>query len=98
MPEQPMRTEKEKMLAGKYDAGVTLAEYVDQYPDELRMMERYGEVDTTWVVYGQSRRYKGRLIGHRIPWLFTGEHEPAGTDEAAPRSIELESVGDKHAA
>ncbi len=66
----------ENLLAGKYDAGVTLAEYADRYPEELRAIERYGEVDTTWVVYGRHRRYKGALIGHRIPWLFAGELEP----------------------
>ena len=64
------------LLAGKYDAGVTLAEYADQHPDALRVVERYGEVDTTWVVYGRRRRYQGELIGHRIPWLFSGELEP----------------------
>jgi hypothetical protein len=65
------------LLAGKYDAGVTLAEYADQYPEALRVMERYGEVDTTWLVYGQRRRYQGELIGHYIPWLFTDEQIPA---------------------
>jgi hypothetical protein len=66
-----------ELLAGKYDAGVTLAEYADQYSDRLRVLERYGEVDTTWVVYGRRRRYEGELIGHRIPWLFAGEPGPA---------------------
>jgi hypothetical protein len=65
------------LLAGSYDAGVTLAEYADQYPDALRVLERYGEVDTTWLVYGRRRRYQGELIGHRIPWLFTQEPVPA---------------------
>jgi hypothetical protein len=66
-----------ELLAGKYDAGVTLAEYADQHPDALRVLERYGEVDTTWVVYGRRRRYAGELIGHRIPWLFRDEPLPA---------------------
>jgi hypothetical protein len=65
------------LLAGKYDAGVTLAHYAEQYPESLRVLERYGEVDTTWVVYGRRRRYAGQLIGHRIPWLFTAELELA---------------------
>jgi hypothetical protein len=65
------------LLAGKYDAGVTLAEYADLHAEELRVLERYGEVDTTWLVYGQRRRYEGELIGHRIPWLFTDEPVPA---------------------
>jgi hypothetical protein len=72
-----------ELLAGKYDAGVTLAEYADQYPEELRVLERYGEVDTTWLVYGRRRRYKGELIGHRIPWLFK--------DESAPMTHEVSS-------
>jgi hypothetical protein len=70
------------LLAGKYDAGVTIAEYADEHSDALRVVERYGEVDTTWLVYGRRRRYEGKLIGHRIPWLFTGE--PAPADGRAP--------------
>ncbi len=66
-----------ELLAGKYDAGVTIAEYADQHPDALRVLERYGEVDTTWLVYGRRRRYQGELIGHRVPWLFTQEPVPA---------------------
>jgi hypothetical protein len=65
------------LLAHKYDAGVTLAEYAEQYPDVLRVVERYGEVVTSWVVYGRRMRYRGELIGHRVPWLFTDEPAPA---------------------
>lgn len=64
------------LLAGRYDAGVTLVEFADAHPDELRIVERFGEVDTTWVVYGRRRRYRGELIGHRIPWLFEGADDP----------------------
>ena len=66
-----------ELLAGKYDAGVTLVEYAEQYAGRLRVLERYGEVDTTWVVYGRRRRYEGELIGQRIPWMFAGEPESA---------------------
>ncbi len=69
------------LLEGRYDAGVTIAEYAEEYPDELRVVERFGEVNTTWVVYGKRRRYQGRLIGHRIPWLFTGNPEPGDRGE-----------------
>ncbi|HEX5309673.1 MAG TPA: hypothetical protein VFW38_11400 [Solirubrobacteraceae bacterium] len=73
-----------ELLAGKYDAGVTFAAVGDEHPNELLVRERYGEVDTTWLVYGHRRRYKGELIGHRIPWLFRGEPEPdAEASEAA---------------
>jgi hypothetical protein len=65
-----------ELLAGKYHAGVTLAEYADLHPDALEVIERYGEVDTTWLVYGRRRRYEGELIGHRIPWMFTEEPAP----------------------
>jgi hypothetical protein len=79
-----------ELLAGKYDAGVTLAEYVDQYPDKLRVFERYGEVDTTWLVYGRHRRYEGELIGHHVPWLFSEEPEPASAGKPV---AELAGVG-----
>jgi hypothetical protein len=62
-----------ELLAGKYDAGVTFVAFGEEHPNTLRVLERYGEVDTTWLVYGHRRRYRGELIGHRIPWLFRGE-------------------------
>jgi hypothetical protein len=65
------------LLEGAYDAGVTLVEYAAQHPDVLRIVERYGEVDTTWVVYGRRRRFAGALIGHRNPELFAAETAPA---------------------
>ena len=65
------------LLEGKYDAGVTFVAFGEEHPEELRVLDRYGEVDTTWVVYGKRRRYEGELIGHRIPWLFTREPVPA---------------------
>jgi hypothetical protein len=64
------------LLAGKYDAGVTFVAFGEEHPRELRVVERYGEVDTTWVVYGRRRRYRGELIGERIPWLFREEPQP----------------------
>lgn len=73
----PDLTRWESVLAGKYDAGVTLAHYAEDHPGALRVLECYGEVDTTWAVYGRRRRYQGELIGHRIPWLFTQEPVPA---------------------
>jgi hypothetical protein len=65
-----------ELLAGKYDAGVTFVAFGEEHPDQLLVRDRYGEVDTTWLVYGKRRRYKGELIGHRIPWLFRGEPDP----------------------
>jgi hypothetical protein len=74
----------ENLLAGKYDAGITFVEFGKAHPDQLSVAEHYGEVDTTWLVYGHRRRYRGDLIGHRIPWLFEGMPDPesvVGTPE-----------------
>jgi hypothetical protein len=68
----------DNLLAGKYDAGVTFVAFGEEHPDALRVLERYGEVDTTWLLYGRRRRYRGELIGQRIPWLFSDEPEQAG--------------------
>lgn len=64
------------LLAGDYDAGLTHLHYAHEHPDVLRIQEVYGAVDTTWVVYGKRKRFKGEVIGNRIPWMFTGEPEP----------------------
>jgi hypothetical protein len=64
------------LLAGRYDAGVTLVEFAAAHPDELVVLERFGEVDTTWVLYGTRRRFSGELIGHRVPWLFSEAADP----------------------
>jgi hypothetical protein len=63
------------LLAGAYDAGLTHLHYADEYPDMLRVQEVYGAVDTTWVVYGARKRFRGEVIGMRAPWLFTGRDE-----------------------
>jgi hypothetical protein len=65
-----------KLLAREYDAGLTHLHHVEEHPDRLRLLERYGAVDTTWLVYGQHKRFQGAVIGQRAPWLFTGEPEP----------------------
>jgi hypothetical protein len=61
------------LLAGEYDAGLTHLHYAREHPETLRVEEIYGAVDTTWVVYGQRKRFRGHVIAHRNPWLFTGE-------------------------
>jgi hypothetical protein len=62
-----------ELLAGKYDAGVTFVAFGEEHPDELIVRDRYGEVDTTWLVYGKRRRYEGELIGHQIAPFLSGE-------------------------
>jgi hypothetical protein len=64
------------LLARQYDAGLTHLHYAREHPDELRVQECYGAVDTTWVVYGPRKRFRGAVIGQRAPWLFRGEPEP----------------------
>jgi hypothetical protein len=64
------------LLAGDYDAGLTHLHYVREHPDVLRLEECYGAVDTTWVVYGARKRFRGEVIGQRAPWLFTGDPDP----------------------
>jgi hypothetical protein len=71
-----------KLVEGEYDAGITFTELADKHPGVFRIAENYGEVDTTWIIYGKRKRTDGelinggRLIGNRTPWYFTGQPEP----------------------
>jgi hypothetical protein len=67
------------LLAGIFDAGLTHVHYAEEHPDELGLVEYYGAVDTTWVVYGPHKRFAGEVIGMRAPWLFSGETQPLAT-------------------
>ncbi len=53
----------EELLEGRYDAGLTHLEHLALHPDELRLDLEIGEIDTTWVVYGTSKRFRGEVIG-----------------------------------
>jgi hypothetical protein len=66
------------LLEGECDAGITHTSLVDEHPDLLRVEKSYGKVNTTWTVFGQAVRspYHGELVGHKIPWVFTGEQPP----------------------
>jgi len=66
----------EELLAGRYDAGLTHLEHLALHPDELRLDLEIGEIDTTWVVYGTSKRFRGELIGIPSAELF-GSAAPA---------------------
>jgi hypothetical protein len=63
----------EELLAGRYDAGLTHLEHLAAHPDELRLVEEIGEIDTTWLVYGTTKRFQGEVIGIRSPELFGGQ-------------------------
>jgi hypothetical protein len=71
------------LLDAKFDAGLTHVHYAEEYPEELRLVEYYGAVDTTWVVYGPRKRFEGDVIGMRAPWLFTDEPQ-ARREAVAP--------------
>ena len=60
----------EELLAGRYDAGLTHLEHLAEHEDELRLELEIGEIDTTWVVYGTRKRFRGEVIGIPSPELF----------------------------
>lgn len=61
----------EELLAGRYEAGLTHLEHLEKHPGKLRLEQEIGEIDTTWVVYGNQKRFHGELIGIRSSELFT---------------------------
>ncbi len=60
----------EELLRGKYDSGLTHLEHVEEHADELRLDLDIGEIDTTWVVYGTQKRFRGEVIGIPSTELF----------------------------
>ena len=56
--------------AGEFDAALTHSEWLDSHPDELKLERMIGEVDTTWVVYGTTKRFAGEVIGIPSPELY----------------------------
>jgi hypothetical protein len=59
-----------ELLAGRYEAGLTHLEHLAAHPSELRLVEEIGEIDTTWVVYGTQKRFRGEVIGIPSADLF----------------------------
>lgn len=66
-----------ELLAGRYEAGLTHLEHAALHPQELRVDLEIGEIDTTWVVYGTQKRFKGEVIGIPSPELFRRASTPA---------------------
>lgn len=60
----------EELLAGRYDAGLTHLEHLAPNRGTLRLELEIGEIDTTWLVYGTAKRFRGQLIGIPSPELF----------------------------
>jgi hypothetical protein len=63
----------EELLAGRYDAGLTHIEHFEEHEDELRLDLDIGEIDTTWVVYGNRKRFQGEVIGIPSREVLLGE-------------------------
>ncbi len=70
VPVQSKPIVAEELLAGRYDAGLTHLEHLAAHEDELRLELEIGEIDTTWVVYGNRKRFQGEVIGIPSPELF----------------------------
>ena len=59
-----------ELLEGRYEAGLTHLEHAERHPEQLRVEQEIGEIDTTWVVYGTRKRFRGEVIGIRSTELF----------------------------
>ncbi len=59
-----------ELLAGRYDAGLTHLEHLEPNRDVLRLELEIGEIDTTWVVYGTEKRFRGEVIGPHSREIF----------------------------
>lgn len=59
-----------ELLEGRYEAGLTHLEHARLHPEQLRVEREIGEIDTTWVVYGTRKRFRGEVIGIPSPELF----------------------------
>lgn len=59
-----------ELLEGRYDSGLTHMEHVEDHAEELRLDLDIGEIDTTWVVYGHEKRFRGEVIGIPSAELF----------------------------
>ncbi|MGN6217438.1 MAG: hypothetical protein ACTHN7_10870 [Solirubrobacterales bacterium] len=68
----------EELLAGRYDSGLTHMEHFEEHRDELRLDLDIGEIDTTWVVYGTKKRFRGEVIGIPSREIFSPESVAGG--------------------
>jgi hypothetical protein len=65
------------LLRGDYDSGLTHMEHFEEHQDELRLDLDIGEIDTTWVVYGTTKRFAGEVIGIPSAELYGRPTHPA---------------------
>ena len=57
------------LLEGRYDYGLTHTEAALDHPEILEVVQRFGEVDTTWLVYAPYRRFAGQVLATSAPAL-----------------------------
>jgi hypothetical protein len=67
----------EGLLRGDYDSGLTHMEHLEEHPHRFRLDLDIGEIDTTWVVYGTSKRFQGEVIGIGSAELYGRPAQPA---------------------
>lgn len=67
----------EGLLRGDYESGLTHVEHLEQHPEELRLDLDIGEIDTTWVVYGRRKRFRGEVIGIPSAELYATAAPPS---------------------
>jgi hypothetical protein len=60
----------EALLRGEFDAALTHSEWLARHPEELKLERMIGEIDTTWVVYGTTKRFAGEVIGIPSPDVY----------------------------
>jgi hypothetical protein len=72
----------EELLAGRYDAGLTHMEHFEEHEDTLRLDLDIGEIDTTWVVYGTSKRFRGEVIGIPSREILLGSTSRLAAEQA----------------
>lgn len=63
-----------KLLAGEYDAGLAYTFVATENPDRIELLETFGEVVTTWLLYGPRARYRGEIIAMPYPELNAPQH------------------------
>ena len=68
----------DELLAGRYDSGLTHIEHFEEHEDKLRLDLDIGEIDTTWVVYGTSKRFEGEVIGIPSAEILRAPPVPSG--------------------
>jgi hypothetical protein len=66
----------EGLLRGDYDSGLTHMEHVEEHRDLLRLDLDIGEIDTTWVIYGTTKRFRGNVIGIPSAELYRQPAQP----------------------